>query len=117
VDYPALLATVRSDVPAFYERIVRTLDLRWDKPWDQIVDLRGGKPFAGWFVGARFNAAANCLDRHVDAGRGGETALFAQLRHEVARLRRRPARTGRTGRVFCQRRIWATFRRSRMSKR
>jgi acetyl-CoA synthetase len=98
-DYPALLAAVRSDVPGFYERIVGTLDLRWDHPWDRIVDYGRGKPFATWFPGARFNAAANCLDRHVDAGRGSQTALiwegedgavrsftFAQLRTEVARL-------------------------------
>lgn len=98
-DYPALLASVRADVPAFYERLVRTLDLRWDAPWERIVDLGRGKAFATWFPGARFNAAGNCLDRHVDAGRGAQTALvwegedgtvrtftFAHLRDEVARL-------------------------------
>jgi acetyl-CoA synthetase len=98
-DYAALLAMVKADLPGFYERIVRTLDLRWDRPWDQILDRTRGKPFATWFPGARFNAAANCLDRHVDAGRGAAQALiwegedgsvrtftFAQLRAEVARL-------------------------------
>jgi acetyl-CoA synthetase len=98
-DYPALLAAVAADLPSFYERIVRTLDLRWDAPWERIVDLSRGKPFATWFPGARFNAAANCLDRHIDAGRGADTALvwegedgsvrtytFAALRDEVARL-------------------------------
>jgi acetyl-CoA synthetase len=98
-DYPALLASVEADVPGFYERLVRTLDLRWDEPWERIVDLARGKAFATWFPGARFNAAANCLERHIDAGRGNQTALvwegedgavrtftFAQLRDEVARL-------------------------------
>lgn len=98
-DYAALLAAVRADVPGFYERIVRTLDLRWDHPWDAVVDYTRGKPFATWFPGARFNAAANCLDRQLEAGRGSQRALtwegedgavrvfsFAELRAEVARL-------------------------------
>jgi acetyl-CoA synthetase len=98
-DYHALLATVKADVPGFYDRLVRTLDLRWDRPWDRVVDQSRGKPFATWFPGAQFNAAANCLDRHVDAGRGAERALtwegedgavrtftFAELRAAVARL-------------------------------
>ena len=98
-NYAALLAQVASDLPAFYERLLRTLDLRWDTPWDSIVDLSRGKALASWFPGAGFNAAANCLDRHVDAGRGSAQALvwegedgavrrftFLELRDAVARL-------------------------------
>ncbi len=98
-DYPALLASIEVDQAGFYERIVRTLDLRWDRPWDAVVDRTGGPAFSTWFPGAQFNAAANCLDRHVDAGRGAAEALvwegedgrvrtftFAALRAEVAQL-------------------------------
>ena len=98
-DYPALLAAVEADLDGFYERIVRTLDLRWDRPWEQIRDTSRGKALATWFPGAGFNAAANCLDRHIEAGRGAAEALvwegedgavrrytFAELRDEVARL-------------------------------
>ncbi len=31
-------------------------------------------PFAKWFVGGKLNAAYNCLDRHVEAGRGDKVA-------------------------------------------
>jgi acetyl-CoA synthetase len=98
-DYPALLAAVKADLPGFYERIIATLDVRWDRPWDRLLDQSRGKAFATWFGGAQFNAAANCLDRHVDAGRGAAEALvwegedgsvrrftFAELRDAVARL-------------------------------
>ncbi|GAC1403679.1 MAG: AMP-binding protein [Candidatus Velthaea sp.] len=98
-DYAALLEAVKADLPGFYERIIATLDLHWDRRWDAIVDTSRGKALATWFPGARFNAAANCLDRHVDAGRGGDEALvwegedgavrtftFEQLRAAVARL-------------------------------
>ena len=33
-------------------------------------------PFAKWFVGGKLNASYNCLDRHVDAGRGDKVAYF-----------------------------------------
>ncbi len=97
--YAGLLAAAARDVPAFHDRLVRRLDLRWDAPWTEIVDLSRGKPFARWFPGASINAAANCLERHIDAGRGSAEALswegedgavrrftFAELRDAVARL-------------------------------
>ena len=33
-------------------------------------------PFAKWFVGGRLNAAYNCVDRHVEAGRGDRVAFY-----------------------------------------
>jgi acetyl-CoA synthetase len=97
--YAGLLAAAAHDLPGFYAQLVGVLDLRWDAPWSEILDLSRGKPFATWFRDARYNAAANCLDRHVDAGRGDEVALiwegedgavrqlrFAELRNEVAKL-------------------------------
>jgi acetyl-CoA synthetase len=97
--YAGVRAAAAADLPGFYERLIAALDLRWDEPWSQILDVSRGVPFARWFAGARFNAAANCLDRHVDAGRGAEEALiwegedgavrrytFAELRDAVARL-------------------------------
>jgi acetyl-CoA synthetase len=97
--YAGLLAAAAEDLPGFYERLIAALELRWDSPWSQIVDLSRGKPFATWFPGAGFNAAANALERHIDAGRGAAEALlwegedgavrrytFAELRDAVARL-------------------------------
>jgi acetyl-CoA synthetase len=97
--YFGLRAAAAADLPAFYQRLAAALDLRWDAPPEAVLDLSRGKPFATWFAGAEYNAAANCLDRHVDAGRGAAEALvwegedgsvrrftFAELRAEVARL-------------------------------
>lgn len=49
--------------------------IAWDKRWDAVFDPATG-PFGRWFPGARLNTAYNCLDRHVAAGRGGQTALI-----------------------------------------
>ena len=32
-------------------------------------------PFAKWFVGGKLNVAYNCVDRHVEAGRGDRVAF------------------------------------------
>ena len=32
-------------------------------------------PFAKWFVGGKLNVSHNCLDRHVEAGRGDRVAF------------------------------------------
>jgi acetyl-CoA synthetase len=69
----------------------------WSRPWERVLDWE--LPFARWFVGATLNVSYNCLDRHVDAGRGeriaylwegepGETRAitYAELLAEVCRL-------------------------------
>ncbi|MGP6191516.1 MAG: AMP-binding protein [Vulcanimicrobiaceae bacterium] len=98
-DYPAALAKAADDLPGFYEVLLAELGLRWDAPYSKLLDLSRGKAFARFFVDARFNVPGNCLDRHVDAGRGASTALdwegedgsvrsftFAELRDEVRKL-------------------------------
>jgi acetyl-CoA synthetase len=48
--------------------------LSWAKRWDQVLDW-SNPPFAKWFVGGQLNMAYNCLDRHVEAGRGDRVAI------------------------------------------
>src|SRR5580698_1049345 len=42
--------------------------LKWETPWESVLDWQ--PPFARWFLGGRLNASVNCVDRHVEAGRG-----------------------------------------------
>src|SRR4051812_16698331 len=48
--------------------------LSWAKEWDEVLDW-SKPPFAKWFVGGRLNVAYNCVDRHVEAGRGDKVAI------------------------------------------
>ncbi|MBO3735716.1 acetate--CoA ligase [Glycomyces niveus] len=61
-----------ADRLAFWERQARRLD--WSKDWDRVLDW-DDPPFAKWFTGGELNVAANCLDRHVDAGLGDRVAI------------------------------------------
>lgn len=98
-NYAELLAATAADVRPFHREIVAALGLHWDRPYDELLDLSRGKPFATWFGGGLLNAPANCLDRHIALGRGDAQALvaegedgvvrrftFSELRDEVARL-------------------------------
>jgi len=61
-----------ADRLGFWENQARRLD--WDTDWTQTLDWSNA-PFAKWFVGGKLNAAVNCVDRHVEAGRGEKVAL------------------------------------------
>ena len=72
--------------------------LDWGRRWDEVLDW-SNPPFAKWFVGGTINASYNCVDRHVEAGRGDKVAFhwvgepdddtrtitYAQLKDEVCR--------------------------------
>lgn len=85
----------KADRLAFWEHQARRLD--WSKDWDRVLDW-DDPPFAKWFTGGELNVAANCLDRHVEAGLGERVAIhfegepgdsravtYAQLLDEVKR--------------------------------
>lgn len=48
--------------------------LKWDKRWHTVLDWQ--TPFAKWFVDGKLNASVNCLDRHVEEGRGDRVAFY-----------------------------------------
>jgi acetyl-CoA synthetase len=61
-----------SDRLGFWEEQADRLD--WARRWDTVLDWEN-PPFAKWYVGGRLNAAYNCVDRHVEAGRGEKVAF------------------------------------------
>ncbi|HEX6485647.1 MAG TPA: acetate--CoA ligase, partial [Nocardioidaceae bacterium] len=61
-----------ADRLGFWEEQADRLD--WAERWDTVLDW-DNPPFAKWFVGGKLNAAYNCVDRHVEAGRGDKVAF------------------------------------------
>ncbi|HVX45140.1 MAG TPA: acetate--CoA ligase [Mycobacteriales bacterium] len=84
-----------NDRLGFWETQARMLT--WDTPWDTVLEWDA--PYAKWFVGGKLNAAVNCVDRHVAAGKGDKIAYhwigepegdtrditYAQLQDEVGK--------------------------------
>ena len=94
---PEIYDDAKSDRVRFWGEQAREL-LHWHKPFSDVLDW-SNPPFAKWFGDGELNVAYNCLDRHVEAGRGdrvayhfeGEpgdtrTITYAQLTDEVKRL-------------------------------
>jgi len=50
-------------------------DISWVKKWDRVLDASNA-PFYRWFVGGELNTCYNALDRHVESGRGEQTAVI-----------------------------------------
>jgi propionyl-CoA synthetase len=58
---------------AFWGRAAEEID--WDRKWDRVLD-KSGLPFVKWFPGAMLNTCYNAVDRHVEKGRGNQTAVI-----------------------------------------
>src|SRR5438132_8901664 len=96
VDDRSLYEEADRDPEAFWARQAREL-VTWFDDFDTVCEW--DRPFAKWFVGGTLNVAYNCLDRHIEAGRGdriayhweGEpgdtrTCTYAELLAEVCRF-------------------------------
>src|SRR5258708_1936769 len=51
-------------------------EVGWSKKWDRVLDWQ--PPTFRWYQGGRSNLAYNCLDHHVESGRGDATALITE---------------------------------------
>ena len=69
---PFLYDEADTDYQGFWARQAADL-LTWANDWETICDWQ--LPFAKWFIGGSLNVAYNCLDRHVEAGRGDKVAF------------------------------------------
>jgi len=61
-----------ADYEAFWARQAEEL-VSWSTPWTSVCEWN--RPFSKWFLGGQLNVAYNCLDRHVEAGRGNKVAI------------------------------------------
>jgi len=62
------------DPESFWAEQAERLD--WYKKWDKVADNDLTKAQIKWFEGGKLNVSYNCLDRHIKAGYGDQTALI-----------------------------------------
>ena len=88
-----------ADLEWYWDAVVKDLGVRWSTPYTRVLDDSRGIEWPAWFPGGRLNFTDNCVDRHVDAGRGAKPAIlwegddgqnrtltYAELAAEVNRL-------------------------------
>ena len=95
--YHEVYESWKTDPQGFWAGAAKEID--WIKPWDKVFDPDMGV-YGRWFAGAQCNTCYNCVDRHVEAGRGDQPAIiydspitgtkrtitYAELLDEVSRL-------------------------------
>ena len=68
---PFLYDEADEDYQGFWAKQAAEL-VDWYEDWHTICEWN--LPFAKWFIGGKLNVSYNCLDRHVEAGRGDKVA-------------------------------------------
>ncbi|QDT11053.1 acetate--CoA ligase [Planctomycetes bacterium K23_9] len=71
--YLETYARARDDRDEFWKAEAQE-HLHWFEPFNEVC--KWDAPNVEWFVGGKTNASYNCLDRHVEAGRGDRTAII-----------------------------------------
>ena len=72
--YRDLYEKSMSDPVAFWSAVADRIT--WYKKWDTVREFDFVKGNIKWFDGAKLNVSYNCLDRHVEAGHGDQTAII-----------------------------------------
>ena len=60
------------DLEEFWDQQAKD-KISWFEPYDTVLEWN--IPYAKWFVGGKLNACYNCVDRHVENGKGDKVAL------------------------------------------
>ena len=71
-DYEAIYRRSLDDPENFWREV--SDQFVWFKPWTKLHEWNA--PFVKWFVDGETNISVNCLDRHIDAGRGDRVAYY-----------------------------------------
>lgn len=71
--YQQVYANWKTDPQKFWSEAAAGID--WSKPAEQVFNADAGI-YGRWFTGAETNTCYNCIDRHVESGRGDQAAII-----------------------------------------
>ncbi len=71
--YQEVYGSWKRDPEGFWAKAAEEID--WIRPAERVFDPDAGI-YGRWFVGAECNTCYNCVDRHVEAGRGDQPAII-----------------------------------------
>lgn len=74
--YESLLEKAANDPDWFYPAVFEELSIPWMKGYERVLDVSGGPELPLWFKGGLTNLYLYGLQKHIDQGNGGRTALI-----------------------------------------
>ncbi|MHB9028455.1 MAG: acetate--CoA ligase [Candidatus Latescibacterota bacterium] len=72
--YESMRRKSLEDPEGFWGEYAETLT--WFKKWDKVQSFDPENVIIKWFEGGKLNVSYNCIDRHVEAGKGDKTAIL-----------------------------------------
>jgi len=75
-DFDQLMRRSTEDVAWFTDAILKFLDIRFYKPYTQVVELTDGLAWPQWCVGGEMNVVHNCLDKYIGTPTEHQPALI-----------------------------------------
>ncbi len=85
--FDELMQRSTEDVAWFTDAVLRYLDIRFQQPYTQVVDLSRGIQFPNWCVDGQLNITTNCLDKYQNTPTADQPALIWEGEEgEVRRL-------------------------------
>lgn len=76
--FDELMQRSTEDVAWFTESILEYLDIRFYRPYAQVMDLSQGIAWPAWCIGGKMNIVHNCLDKYVGTEVERRLALVAE---------------------------------------
>ena len=83
--YDELMQRSTTDIPWFWDTVLRDIDVQFYKPYSQVVDLSDGKPWAHWCVGGEMNIVHNLLDKYADTPIDQKVAIKSEIEDGTSR--------------------------------
>ncbi len=74
-DWDELWQRSVDDIEWFWEAVLEDLGIQFYEPYERIVDLSKGYPWARWCVGGKMNIVHNCLDKWMETPKADQIAL------------------------------------------
>ncbi len=72
-EFDQIYQAAQADPEGFWAQAAEQVS--WYKKWDKVLD-DSTPPYYRWFEGGQINACYNAIDRHVESGRGDQTAII-----------------------------------------
>src|SRR5436305_13653946 len=74
------------DVEKFTEQVLKFLDIKFDPPYQKLLDTSGGIEFPKWLSGAGLNITQMCLDRWQTDEMMNKPAVIFESEEDFARV-------------------------------
>src|SRR3954470_7255096 len=83
--FEELLARSTADIAWFSDAILKYLDIRFQKPYDRVVDFGSDPAWPTWCAGGKLNIVQSCVDKYADTDAANRPAIVYEREEGAVR--------------------------------